>query len=470
MKTFVLAFVLIVFSAGVISAQPIPPDSLYLGQTPPGNTPEIFHLLVNPGSFAAERIAISGDNKEIYYTEVHSYYPTAGDTIKYYRYSGNHWIGPFNLFRDYMAPALSVLSDTLYFQNNSSVYESFFSARNGANWSNPKRLLANLNSAHYLQVTNNRNYYVSSHPESSIGGNDWCRLLINEGDSSASSLGLPVNSNADNLDFFISRDESFMIVSKNGLQVSYHKSDNTWTNPKNLGPAINFGLNEWGPYVSADSKYLFYTTGTIPDYSDTYIYWVRIDNLLDSLKYTNYVPYLKNKIPDQDATVGQFFNYTIPDSTFVDDDGNNTLAYSAKLVNGSPLPAWLVFDSITGNFSGTPVAAGILNIRITATDTAGASASTTLRMRVAESTGTGQPEEHRIRIFPNPTGGNVNISLEGFETETGNAEVTSISGVLFLTQKFRNNVVLDLSDKPKGLYILKLQAGEDIFFRKICVE
>jgi hypothetical protein len=41
-----------------------------MGQTPPGNTPKIFPLSVKPGFFAAERIAISNDGKDIYYTEI----------------------------------------------------------------------------------------------------------------------------------------------------------------------------------------------------------------------------------------------------------------------------------------------------------------------------------------------------------------------------------------------------------------
>lgn len=158
-----LVILMIVISSMSLFAQAIPPDSLYLGQTPPGNTPKIFNLSVNKGSFAAERIAISNDNKEIYFSEVRSYYPAAGDTIKYYSYSGGNWTGPFNLFPGYLAPALSVSGDTMYFQNaniqnSSSVYETFISVKNGLNWSAPQRILSTLNSAHYLQVTNNGHY------------------------------------------------------------------------------------------------------------------------------------------------------------------------------------------------------------------------------------------------------------------------------------------------------------------------
>jgi hypothetical protein len=36
--------------------------------------------------------------------------------------------------------------------------------------------------------------------------------------------------------------------------------------------------------VSPDSKYLFNTTGTKPDYSDVFVYWVRIDSMIDNLR------------------------------------------------------------------------------------------------------------------------------------------------------------------------------------------
>ncbi|HEX2969793.1 MAG TPA: hypothetical protein VHO46_11895 [Bacteroidales bacterium] len=46
----------------------------------------------------------------------------------------------------------------------------------------------------------------------------------------------------------------------------------------------------WSAWVTQDNKYLFYSTGTKQDYSDVGIFWVRIDNLLDSLKNTINVP------------------------------------------------------------------------------------------------------------------------------------------------------------------------------------
>lgn len=275
-SVFTLSVLLFLVHIG--SSQTIPVDSLFIGQTPPGATPEKFKLAVIKGSFAAERIAISNDGKEIYFSEVKSYYPATGDTIKYYRFSDNKWTGPFNLFAGYISPALSTKEDTLFFETAKSDYQTFFSVKRGNNWSPPQRMLKNLNSAHYLQVTDFGNYFISSVAEDGVETSDWCKLVISGADTLAHSFGEPLNTDKDNLDFYIARDESFMIIATaSGLAISYKKSDGEWTSPRNLGKEINFGLGSWGPYVTADGKYLFYSTGTKLDYSDTGIYWVKFD-------------------------------------------------------------------------------------------------------------------------------------------------------------------------------------------------
>jgi hypothetical protein len=333
-----LAISISVVAPLLLHGQTIPKDSLYLGQTPPGDTPKIFTLSVSPKFFAAERITISNDGKEIYYSELKGYYPINTPRIKNYGYAGSKWTGPFNLFDGYCAPALSITSDTMYFENDTS--QTFFSTKKGLNWSNPKRILSKLDAAHYLQVTDKGNYYVSSRPKNTIGVSDWCKLEFSGSDTTAIGLGIPLNTAWDNLDFFVSKDETFMIVATPfGLSVSYPKKDGNWTNPRGLGSKINFGLGMWGPFVTPDNKYLFYTTGTKQDYSDVNVYWVRVDGLIDSLKHTNIPPYVKYKIKSQNGSVSNSYSFTIPDDTFFDEDGDASFTYSATLTDGSPLPS-----------------------------------------------------------------------------------------------------------------------------------
>lgn len=275
--------------------QSIPVGDLYLGQTPPANTPKAFPLFVNQGFFAAERIAISNDGKDIYYSEIKGYYPIRGENIKRYTFGNGKWNGPFNLFDGY-APALSVTGDTLYFQRNDLEIKSavYMSVKEGSVWSDPKRILNKLNKAHYYQVTKKGNHYISSLSENGYGLNDWCNVLISGTDTTASSLGRPLNTGGENLDFFVSRDESFMIVTNRPqLAISFRKNDGNWTNPQNFGININFGLGSWGPWVTPDNKYLFYSTGTKPDYSDVAVYWVLIDCVIDSLKTLSNINSLK---------------------------------------------------------------------------------------------------------------------------------------------------------------------------------
>lgn len=487
-RSFILIISISVISSSLF-AQEIPPDSLYLGQTLPGNIPKIFNLPVSPGSFTAERIAISDDYKEIYYSVVHSYYPATGDTIKYYNYFDNRWNGPFNLLPGYLAPAISSSGDTLYFQNaniinNNSVYETFISVKSDSKWSNPQRILFGLNSAHYLQETKNYNYYISSIPNPTIGASDWCKLFINGTDTSAVSLGLPVSTTGDNLDFYISREESFVIITNPqpvGLSISYHKTDGGWTNPKSLGSEINFGLSMWGPFVTSDNKYLFYTTGTRPDYSDTHVYWVRVDGLIDSLSHTNFIPYLKYKIPNQTDSVGYKYNYTFPDSTFIDDDGNNTLTYSASLSNGNPLPDWLSFDPAIRTLYGTPNSTGTLFLKITATDTANAKSFCTFTLKINEpvtaidENGQSLTEYILFQNYPNPFNPTTTIEFAIPRTGRYKLGLYNVLGELVLEISDKEYTAghqketLDATGLSSGMYVYQLSGGDANLVRKMVV-
>ncbi|HWV14449.1 MAG TPA: putative Ig domain-containing protein [Cellvibrio sp.] len=84
---------------------------------------------------------------------------------------------------------------------------------------------------------------------------------------------------------------------------------------------------------------------------------------------TNFAPTVANTIPDQNATEDAAFNFQFASNTFDDVDGD-TLSYSATLSGGTPLPSWLIFDSATRTFSGTPLNGdvGTISVEVTADD------------------------------------------------------------------------------------------------------
>lgn len=108
---------------------------------------------------------------------------------------------------------------------------------------------------------------------------------------------------------------------------------------------------------------------------------VKVSDLTADKFILNNAPTPISIISDQKIFITKDFSLNLT-GAFNDIDGDN-LSYSAKLSDGSPLPSWLVIDSLSGNFSGhAPSDAGNLAITLTATDRYGASSSTNFKLAV----------------------------------------------------------------------------------------
>ena len=100
----------------------------------------------------------------------------------------------------------------------------------------------------------------------------------------------------------------------------------------------------------------------------------------------NDAPTVANTIPDQPATVGTAFSYAFPANTFSDADTGDTLSYTATKADDTALPTWLSFAASTRTFSGTPTDAGMVALKVTASDGNGGSVSDTFDITVAADT------------------------------------------------------------------------------------
>ncbi|GAB1348655.1 hypothetical protein MASR1M107_08670 [Ignavibacteriales bacterium] len=474
----------VVFSSLSIFPQVIPVDSLYLGQTPPGSTPKIFSLQLTSGFKACERIAISSDGKEIYYGEINNYPPSAL-RVKCYKYDNNRWTGPFNVFEGFMAPRFANNDSILFLQNNH--FFTYIAKREGTGWSVPVRLLSNDIHTHYFQKSGLNNSYASSYYEGSPTDGNISKIITGLGDTVLQSLGAPVNSTSQESDFWISMDESYLLFSRNpgngagDIFISFKKENGRWTNPKKIGEPISKPGSNWeyGQFVSNDGKYLFYTSGGT-SWSSYYTYWVRIDSLIDSLRRTNYAPYLNRQIPDQSGVIGQVCSYTIPDSTFIDDDGNNTIIYSATLTNGNPLPEWLSFDHSNNTFIGTPSGGMNSLIKVIATDTGGLAASCSFTMNVSV---TGVENEvgqipSRMELYqnyPNPFNPSTSIKIaipEGgrYKLDLFNALGEKVKVISERDYEAGYHIeTLDATGLSSGIYIYKLTGPGMSVGRKLII-
>jgi hypothetical protein len=456
MKTIFISILVFVQSCFCFSQTMV--DSLYLGKTFPGETPLVFLAGIT------ERIAISSDGKEIFYN--------SSNGLGYYHYADTGWNGPDALFIGFGEASLSLNDSILYAQNSQN--DSYYSLKNDTGWSQPVKLWNN-NSAskHQLQVTNSGTFYATVSPQLSTRG-DISKILIDGSDISFESLPFPINSTLNGVDFYMAKDESYLIfpeiISGAGdLYISYKKTNTTWTNPKSIGSLINTTDWEYGPYVSPDNKYLFFSRSTA-----SATYWVKIGGMIDSLKHTNFVPYVKTRLGNQTDSLGHSYSLTIPDTTFVDDDSNNTLSYSATLSNNNPLPAWLLFNAESATFSGTLDSIGTFIIKVTATDTANASVSTSFTLNVVGNpTSVFNPTfDENFQVYPNPARDMINISFGSMHYKTALVKITDISGKLISTDTYHNLPVLsvNLSVNPKGFYLVSINIDGIRISKKICLE
>jgi Putative Ig domain/WD40-like Beta Propeller Repeat len=358
----------------------------YLGQPLPGDIPVKFapQIINDSPFFSMDRSAFSLDGRSFYYCRNNTWFSSKQASIQELKYDGSKWTGPTTLVQQRYGPSFSPGGDTIFLiGGQKGQVEQVHRTETG--WTKPEVYLARSYGLYDFMATASGNMYAASNingPVSDFTCYDICRMRpMASGDSTIHSLGKPINTPGFDGDFFIAPDESYMVVSAKEhpdyeceLYISYHKKDGYWTNPKSLGSKINNGpAHRWGQYVTPNNKYLLFSYGHGPE--DCALYWVRFDDLLEKLKHSNFDPYLKNPFPDQRVRAGKEFRITIPDDTFMDDDGNNTLSYTAGLTNGQTLPGWLLFHPATRTFSGKAPSAGTYHVAVIATDPAKASAS-----------------------------------------------------------------------------------------------
>jgi hypothetical protein len=272
----------------------------YLSQQPPGDTPQIFalKLLTQKDTFSMDRVAFSENGKEFYYPTNTSWFSGQNAKIRYFKFLEGRWQGPFVLNEHYYAPTFSIDGKSLFLEGgqpdslHAHIWRSDRTADGG--WTEPVLFLQTAFGLYDLMPTNSGTFYIGSNGRQGsrrdFSTYDFCTLRISAGDTVVESLGSPINTPGFDGDFFVSRDESYMIVSAKEkkdfeceLWITFRSADKTWSAPVSLGPLINNrDAHRWGQYVTPDGKYLFYSTGTSP--ADCHVYWVRFDRLLAKLK------------------------------------------------------------------------------------------------------------------------------------------------------------------------------------------
>ncbi len=300
MKKIILS-ILFLMQLSSSFAQTIHLDS-YLGQTPSEKTPQIFA----PGIISLDNRfetypTFSPDGKEMYFSVVNADW-TEGK-ILYTQARNGVWTKP----------------DTASFSNNNYInWESFISPdgnrqfftsnrppslitdiwmierTSDTTWASPVLLSNSVNSSSVdgsACVTSNGTIYFKSLRGGGIGGSMLYRAkLIDNAYSQVENLGNIIKTGSDETEPFMSPDESYLIFTSEtrtggyggwDLWVCFKRKDNSWTAPVNMGANINTNNDEYGPRVTLDGKYLFFTREVRGKTMD--IYWVSA-NIINNLK------------------------------------------------------------------------------------------------------------------------------------------------------------------------------------------
>lgn len=248
----------------------------YLGQTPPGITPELFAPgIVNTEAYEEKEGMFAGDMKSFYFVRGDKDGPAR--QLIAYKYKNDQW-RPSVVIEGETEPSFSPDGKTLYFQNK-------YMEHTDDGWSELKSLDAPLGDVLIMRptvATSGTLYFDTFSPPAFDIPLRYSRLIDGKYEE-PKSLGKQFAVGRKNAHPYIAPDESYILwdARREGGQgsydiyISYRAEDGSWGPAINIGDKINSPDSENYPSVSPDGKYLFFDrrTGTGAD-REVAIYWV----------------------------------------------------------------------------------------------------------------------------------------------------------------------------------------------------
>ena len=195
-----------------------------------------------------------------------------------------------------------VFSDGLW---QADIYEAM---KSGKKWINVKKLNSPVNSyicEWHPTLTKNSVMYFASERNYNHGLADIYRAIPEKGDyTNVEKLPPAINTEYNETDPLIASDGSFLIFASNrpggvtgpdvynrpngydetDLYISFNNGKDKWSEPKNMGSAINSDEWEFAPSLSPDGRYLFFTRReSFNTLKPSKIYWVD-SKIIDRIK------------------------------------------------------------------------------------------------------------------------------------------------------------------------------------------
>lgn len=283
---YTIFFLLLVFSTNSLNAKEDFPvlKGPYLGQKPPGMTPELFAPgIVSTGHHEHSAPAFSADGGQVYWSVF--FYYRQPQVILYSKNVNGKWsrpeVAPFSGQYSDGSPALSVDGKKLYFVSNRPLkqvgpvkkdYDIWVVERKAGGWGRPENLGQGINSGqHEASVSicsNGTLYFTTRNLEDSESGIYFAKIVEGKYAKPERLNGLfaekyPVGW------VYASPDEDFLIfdlynhpdsMGNGDLYIAFKKKDGSWTEAKNMGTWINSEVQERFAGLTVDGKYLFFSS------------------------------------------------------------------------------------------------------------------------------------------------------------------------------------------------------------------
>lgn len=263
----------------------------YLGQKPPGMTPKLFapnFVSTEESEFGS---VFNAAGNEFYYGVDVNGKPE----IRYSQLVNNAWSQPVTILPQekygYNDPFLSPDEQRMYFisrrplsgQGQQKDHDIWYVERTQEGWSAPINAGPNINSEgneYYISFTKAGTMYFASNvnaPEERRRSDQdiYHSRFINGVFQEPIRLSDSINTPAYEADAFVSPDGDYLIfcstraegLGRGDMYISFKNADGSWAKAVNMGDKINTKDHELCPFVTADGKYLFFT-------SNQDIYWV----------------------------------------------------------------------------------------------------------------------------------------------------------------------------------------------------
>ncbi|UCH10680.1 MAG: PD40 domain-containing protein [Fidelibacterota bacterium] len=259
----------------------------YLGQSPPGDQPQLFAPGIISTGLSVRDFTMTPDGREIYFTVILPNYSHA--TIAVCRQENGRWtapeVAPFASdprFR-FIEPHISPDGQKFFFMSTRpgegqaeqpgwGVAEIWAMDRTDHGWSEPYNLGPPINSEHqeyFPSVTRDGTLYFTREIAAERSSYIYRSRLVQGSYTEPEKLRPEVNSTSYQYNAFIVPDESYLIFStarrddglgRDDYYVCFRSPEDVWTEPINLGDRMNSpGGFEYSAYVSPDGKYVFFT-------------------------------------------------------------------------------------------------------------------------------------------------------------------------------------------------------------------